>query len=155
MKCCNTVWGRSHLRWPFLIIIAYGFRGRKATLQLGILQSLLPSTSQTQAMSLKCICTITSSLFSLTPTFWTSPSGTHVPHPAVASERAFHMSVGQKTRAFLKTRPSNTWQREPVWLRGKALAHGFKVLRSFLPLGLESEVTFKHDIPYEQVHDFY
>ena len=44
---------------------------------------------------------------------------------------------------------------EPVWLRGKALAHGFKVLRSFLPLGLESEVTFKHDIPYEQVHEFY
>ena len=20
VKCCNTVWGRSHLRWPFLII---------------------------------------------------------------------------------------------------------------------------------------
>ena len=32
---------------------------------------------------------------------------------------------------------------------------GFKVLLSFLPLGLESEVTFAHDIPYEQVHEFY
>ena len=26
---------------------------------------------------------------------------------------------------------------------------------AFCPWGLESEVTFAHDIPYEQVHEFY
>ena len=32
---------------------------------------------------------------------------------------------------------------------------GFKVLFSFLPWGLESEVTFAHDIPNKQVHEYY
>ena len=32
----------------------------------------------------------------------------------------------------------------------------FKVVYgAFGPVGLESEVTFAHDIPYEQVHEFY
>ena len=39
--------------------------------------------------------------------------------------------------------------------RFKRRFQGFKVLFSFWPWGLEIEVTFAHDIPYEQVHEFY